>query len=78
MPAPKARVKTLSKVNLLTAAADAIKPAHIESIKALCLWAEGRGYLEENPLEDLAAFAATRLAHPAAGHRLPGRPPCRH
>jgi integrase len=33
--------------------------AHVESIKALCRWAESRGYLDENPMEGMAAFDTT-------------------
>ncbi|HLX64060.1 MAG TPA: tyrosine-type recombinase/integrase [Planctomycetota bacterium] len=32
---------------------------YVESIKALCLWAKSRGYLESNPLEYMAGFDTT-------------------
>jgi len=32
---------------------------HLESLKALALWAKGRGYLETDPLERLAPFDTT-------------------
>ncbi|MEI6232913.1 MAG: site-specific integrase [Planctomycetota bacterium] len=33
--------------------------SHVESIKALCLWAKSRGYLETNPLEGMSGFDTT-------------------
>ncbi len=32
---------------------------HVESLKALCLWAKGRGYLASNPLEGFAPLDVT-------------------
>jgi integrase len=33
--------------------------AHIESLKSLCVWAKGRGYLDVDPLEGMTPFDAT-------------------
>ena len=52
------KVETVTRTLLKTSTGKTVQ-MHVESMKALCIWAKERGYLDSNPLEGMAPFDVT-------------------